>query len=83
MTEQQQPLSGASSTSSFEAIEPLMTVFKEEVDRSLEATKEILWEQHFGDYGRGVAMYRTEETMKLILKGIPDRQGPSHVIERE
>ncbi len=50
-----------------------MTLFKEEVDRSLEATKEILWEKHFGDYGRGVAMYRTEETTKLLLKGVPDR----------
>ncbi len=50
-----------------------MNLFKEEVDRSLEATKEILWERHFSDYGRGVAMFRTEETTKLVLKGIPDR----------
>ena len=65
----------SNSNSSFENIEPLMTTFKEDhdLDRSLEATKEILWEKHFGDYGRGVSSYRTEEATKLVLKGIPDR----------
>ena len=38
-----------------------------------EATKEILWEEHFGTFGKGVSMYRTEDAAKLVLKGIPDR----------
>ena len=35
-----------------------MRTFKESVDNSLEATKEILWEQHFHSFGRGVSIYR-------------------------
>jgi hypothetical protein len=50
-----------------------MNIFKEDNDRTLEATKEILWEKHFGDFGRGVSMFRTEEATVLVLKGIPDR----------
>ena len=55
--------------------EPLMTLFAEDhtMDRSLEATKEILWEKHFSDFGRGVSMFRTEEATRLVVKGIPDR----------
>lgn len=68
----------SSSCSSFENMEPgepLMNIYKEDhdLDQSLEATKEILWEKHFGEFGRGVSMFRTEESTKLILKGIPDR----------
>ncbi len=57
----------------FELVGPLMQTFREDVDLSAEATKEILWEQHFGDFGRGVSMYRTEEAKSLVLKGIPGR----------
>ena len=63
----------AAANKSFEIIEALMTMFREERDLSLEATKEILWERHFSDFGRGVAKYRTEEATKLVLKGIPDK----------
>ena len=53
--------------------EPLMNVYKENVDLTTEAVKEILWEKHVAQYGMGVSMYRTEETSQLIMKGIPNR----------
>ncbi len=52
---------------------PLMSLFKEDVDLSQEATKEIVWEKHFGSFGRGVSMFRTIEATRLIIKGIPNR----------
>lgn len=33
--------------------------------------KEKQWELHFAEYGRGITMYRTTETAKLIVQGIP------------
>lgn len=48
-----------------------MNLFQEPMDKSLEATKEILWEKHFAEFGRGVSMYRTKEATKLVSKGIP------------
>ena len=64
----------STSSSSFDLVAPLMTLFREDKgDMSLEATKEILWENHFGSYGRGVHKYRTDATTKLVLKGIPDK----------
>ena len=30
-----------------------------------------LWELHFRDYGRGVAVFRTSKLQELIIKGIP------------
>lgn len=59
-------------SSSFEPIDPLMRTFKEDLDISLEATKEILWEQHYGAFGRGVSMFMTDAAMNLVWKGIPD-----------
>lgn len=59
---------------SFEMVEPLMRVFREDVDLTSEAQKEIAWEKHFGVYGRGVTMFRTVETTEKILEGIPDKQ---------
>ena len=52
---------------------PLMNVFKESVDLTTEAVKEILWEKHVSQFGMGVSMYRTEETSQLIMKGIPNK----------
>ena len=52
---------------------PLMNVYKESVDLTTEAVKEILWEKHVSQYGMGVSMYRTEETSQLIMKGIPNK----------
>ena len=58
----------------FEEIAPLMTTFKENhEDLTSEASKEILWETHFGTFGMGVSMFRTEDAAQLVLKGIPDR----------
>lgn len=33
--------------------------------------KNKLWELHFQEYGRGVAMYRTQKLQELVIKGIP------------
>lgn len=53
---------------------PLMTLFKAPL--SAEATikqqaKEKQWELHFAEYGRGVTIYRTIETAKLVIQGVP------------
>lgn len=33
--------------------------------------KEKQWELHFSEYGRGMTIYRTVETAKLVIAGIP------------
>ncbi|XP_071853495.1 TBC1 domain family member 9B-like isoform X3 [Apostichopus japonicus] len=38
-----------------------------------ESVKEHLWDDHFREYGRGVCMYRTTETLQLIIKGVPEK----------
>ncbi|XP_064478180.1 TBC1 domain family member 9-like isoform X2 [Ornithodoros turicata] len=38
----------------------------------LEAEKELQWESHFADYGRGICTYRTTKAQELVLRGIPD-----------
>ena len=68
------PKASSSSPPSFEMVEPLMRVFREDVDLTSEAQKEIAWEKHFGVFGRGVTMFRTVETTEKILEGIPDKQ---------
>ena len=67
------PATNVSNASNFENIDALMTLYQEETDRTAEATKEILWEKHFAEFGRGVSMLRTEEATKLVLKGIPNK----------
>ena len=52
---------------------PLMNIFRESVDLTTEAVKEILWEKHVSQYGMGVSMYRTQDTANLIMKGIPNK----------
>lgn len=53
---------------------PLMTLFKipltSEAALKQEA-KEKQWELHFAEYGRGITIYRTTETAKLVIQGIP------------
>ena len=53
--------------------EPLMNVFRESVNLTTEAVKEINWEQHVSQFGMGVTMYRTQDTANLIMKGVPNR----------
>ena len=56
----------------FEMVGPLMGLFREDVDLTREAQKEISWGKHFGTYGRGISMFRTAETTERILMGVPD-----------
>jgi len=60
-------------SNAFQVVEPLMTIFRESVDLTTEAVKEILWEKHGGEFGTGISIYRTEETTNLISKGIPNK----------
>lgn len=55
---------------------PLMTKFPLENSAELNETqnkKEKIWIRHLEEYGHGVSIYRTHETAKLILQGVPDR----------
>ncbi|XP_015435801.1 PREDICTED: TBC1 domain family member 9 [Dufourea novaeangliae] len=53
---------------------PLMTLFKAPLSAEAalkQEAKEKQWELHFAEYGRGITMYRTTETAKLIIQGVP------------
>ncbi|XP_003698790.1 TBC1 domain family member 9 [Apis florea] len=53
---------------------PLMTLFKAPLTNEAalkQEAKEKQWELHFAEYGRGITMYRTTETAKLIIQGVP------------
>lgn len=53
---------------------PLMTLFKAPLTPEAalkQEAKEKQWELHFAEYGRGITMYRTTETVKLVIQGIP------------
>lgn len=52
-----------------------MSLFKTAVGNDVarkQDEKVIQWELYFGEYGRGISMYRTAEISKLVLQGIPD-----------
>lgn len=40
--------------------------------QSPEQLREQLWEDHFSEFGRGVHMFRTEKTQRLVAMGIPE-----------
>lgn len=40
--------------------------------QSAERLKERLWEEHFAEFGRGVHMFHTAETQRLVAMGIPE-----------
>lgn len=51
-----------------------MTLFKAPLSNEAalkQEAKEKQWELHFAEYGRGITMYRTTETAKLIIQGLP------------
>ncbi|KAJ8679994.1 hypothetical protein QAD02_015781 [Eretmocerus hayati] len=53
---------------------PLMKLFKAPLSAeaaSKQEEKEKQWELHFSEYGRGMTIYRTVETAKLVISGIP------------
>ncbi|XP_046428118.1 TBC1 domain family member 9 isoform X1 [Neodiprion fabricii] len=53
---------------------PLMTLFKAPLSQEAaikQEAKEKQWELHFAEYGRGITMYRTTDTAKLVLQGVP------------
>ncbi|KAM7380087.1 hypothetical protein PAMP_003406 [Pampus punctatissimus] len=57
--------------------EALMTAFHQnqpgtDSNKSLEQMKERLWEDHFTEFGRGVHMFRTGKTQRLVAMGIPE-----------
>nr|DBA28973.1 TPA: hypothetical protein GDO54_009249 [Pyxicephalus adspersus] len=60
------------------ATQTLMTMYRrkspEEFNPKLakEFLKEQAWKVHFGEYGQGICMYRTQKTRDLVLKGIPE-----------
>ncbi|XP_001600394.2 TBC1 domain family member 9 isoform X2 [Nasonia vitripennis] len=53
---------------------PLMKLFKAPLSAEAavkQEAKEKQWELHFSEYGRGMTIYRTVETAKLVITGIP------------
>ncbi|CAG08261.1 unnamed protein product, partial [Tetraodon nigroviridis] len=57
--------------------EALMTAFQHhqpgaDDQQKVEQEKEQLWDHHFSEFGRGVHMFRTEKTQRLVAMGIPE-----------
>ncbi|KAB5576680.1 hypothetical protein PHYPO_G00200480 [Pangasianodon hypophthalmus] len=50
--------------------EALITTFHTSQSESSELRS--LWDEHFEEFGRGVHMFRTEKTRKLVAAGIPE-----------
>ena len=40
--------------------------------QALENIRDAAWRTHFGIYGKGSTMYRTNELYELLFQGIPD-----------
>ncbi|XP_053625119.1 TBC1 domain family member 9 isoform X2 [Plodia interpunctella] len=54
---------------------PLMTLFKTNQTspiKQIQQKKEIQWENHMSEVGRGVSMYQTVAGSELVVKGIPE-----------
>ncbi|KAK1903252.1 hypothetical protein KUDE01_006209, partial [Dissostichus eleginoides] len=57
--------------------EALMTAFHQNQpgtngNKSVEEVKQRLWDDHFSEFGRGVTMFRTDKTQRLVAMGIPE-----------
>lgn len=48
------------------------TQFSAEIQKKQDQ-KLARWEEHFRDFGRGIAMFRTTDVINLIVEGIPDK----------
>ncbi|XP_052872523.1 TBC1 domain family member 9 [Anopheles cruzii] len=56
--------------------EPLMHLYKDPNNRAfddMQAEKMKRWEEHFSLYGRNISMFRTTDTINLVIEGIPDQ----------
>ncbi|EDW18570.1 TBC1 domain family member 9 isoform X1 [Drosophila mojavensis] len=54
----------------------LLNTFKTQFSADIQKKQEqklARWEDHFRDFGRGIAMYRTTDVINLIVEGIPDK----------
>ncbi|XP_015111408.1 TBC1 domain family member 9 [Diachasma alloeum] len=70
------PSAGAAppATKSWAPQPPLMTLFKAPLSPEAsikQEAKEKQWEIHFTEFGRGITIYRTTETAKLVIQGVP------------
>lgn len=58
-------------------MKPLMFNFPSEehnnhIFKIKQRTKEVQWELHFKEYGKGVSMYKTKELVNMVLMGVPE-----------
>ncbi|XP_060652337.1 TBC1 domain family member 9 isoform X1 [Drosophila nasuta] len=54
----------------------LLNTFKTQFSPDIQKKQEqklARWEDHFRDFGRGIAMFRTTDVINLIVEGIPDK----------
>ncbi|KAH8365778.1 hypothetical protein KR093_004369, partial [Drosophila rubida] len=54
----------------------LLNTFKTQFSADIQKKQELKlarWEDHFRDFGRGIAMFRTTDVINLIVEGIPDK----------
>ncbi|XP_063983611.1 TBC1 domain family member 9B isoform X2 [Diachasmimorpha longicaudata] len=61
-------------TKSWSPQPPLMTLFKAPLSSEAsikQEAKEKQWEIHFSEFGRGITIYRTTDTAKLVIQGVP------------
>ncbi|XP_034483767.1 TBC1 domain family member 9 isoform X2 [Drosophila innubila] len=53
-----------------------LNTFKTQFSADMQKKQDVKvarWEDHFRDFGRGIAMFRTTDVINLIVEGIPDK----------
>ncbi|KAL7734779.1 hypothetical protein ACLKA6_011065 [Drosophila palustris] len=53
-----------------------LNTFKTQFSADMQRKQDVKmarWEEHFRDFGRGIAMFRTTDVINLIVEGIPDK----------